>query len=91
MEDRHTLIPCFNVGASDGIHRQFVAVYDGHSSHRGSEHASRRLHEFIAQQEAVGACQVGVYGADGSVNVCVFGWGGLQTSFIVQQEAVRAG
>ncbi|GAB4815652.1 hypothetical protein N2152v2_002698 [Parachlorella kessleri] len=57
MEDRHTVIPSFDVGARDGIPRQFVAVYDGHSSHRGSEHASRRLHEFIVAQHAVKECQ----------------------------------
>lgn len=37
---------------------QFVAVYDGHSSHHGSEHAARRVHEYIAAQRAVQQCKV---------------------------------
>lgn len=37
---------------------QFVAVYDGHSSHHGSEHAARRVHEFVASQPAVQQCKV---------------------------------
>lgn len=37
---------------------QFVAVYDGHSSHHGSEHASRRVHQYIAAQPAVQQCKV---------------------------------
>jgi hypothetical protein len=37
---------------------QFFAVYDGHSSARGSEHASRRVHEFIAAEPAIQQCQV---------------------------------
>lgn len=51
---------CSHLPASPPCHPalQFVAVYDGHSSHHGSEHASRRLHEFIAAQEAVRQCQV---------------------------------
>lgn len=32
---------------------QFAAVYDGHSSHHGSEHASRRVHQYIAAQKAI--------------------------------------
>ena len=37
---------------------QFVAVYDGHSSHHGSEHASRRVHQFVAAQPAIQQCSV---------------------------------
>ncbi|PSC67886.1 phosphatase 2C 24 [Micractinium conductrix] len=58
QEDRHTLIPDFSLpGPSKaGVPCQFMAVYDGHASHKGSEHASRRLHDYIAAQPAVQAC-----------------------------------
>ncbi|EFN51321.1 hypothetical protein CHLNCDRAFT_141080 [Chlorella variabilis] len=58
MEDRHTVIPDFRPkGAADpALPRQFVAVYDGHSSHHGSEHASRRVHQFVAAQPAIQQC-----------------------------------
>lgn len=39
--------------------KQLMAVYDGHASEHGSEHAARRLHEIISRQEAVKACKVG--------------------------------
>ncbi|PRW59402.1 integrin-linked kinase-associated serine threonine phosphatase 2C [Chlorella sorokiniana] len=58
MEDRHTVIPNFSIkGADPSLPRQFVAVYDGHSSHRGSEHAARRVHQYIAAQPAVQQCK----------------------------------
>jgi serine/threonine protein phosphatase PrpC len=54
MEDRHTLLANFlPPGSSPGVPRTFFAVYDGHSSALGSEHASRRLHEYVAAQPAV--------------------------------------
>jgi serine/threonine protein phosphatase PrpC len=60
MEDRHTVITDFQLpGGGGGPPRQFAAVYDGHSCYKGSEHASRRLHEIIAEQPAVQECTVG--------------------------------
>lgn len=63
MEDRATIAKNLNAMAPEGsstdlnIPRSFIAVYDGHSSARGSEHAARRLHHFIAAQSDVWACK----------------------------------
>jgi serine/threonine protein phosphatase PrpC len=60
MEDRHTLIKNFDLGTgAQPVPRSFIAVYDGHSSSRGAAHAARRLHEIIAQQQAVRAARGG--------------------------------
>lgn len=64
MHPLHAVIPQFLSDAPDStITRQFVVVFDGHSSHRGAEHASKRLHEFIAAQPAIQCAQVSAHAA----------------------------
>lgn len=59
MEDRHTILPDFQLSpTTSGIPHQFAAVYDGHCSARGSEHAADRLHELLAEQPEIQTCQV---------------------------------
>ncbi|KAL6774229.1 hypothetical protein ACKKBG_A24240 [Auxenochlorella protothecoides x Auxenochlorella symbiontica] len=58
MEDRHTILPDFQLSpTTSGIPHQFAAVYDGHCSARGSEHAADRLHELLAEQPEIQTCQ----------------------------------
>ncbi|KAG7667921.1 hypothetical protein Ndes2437B_g07967 [Nannochloris sp. 'desiccata'] len=50
MEDAYTMIKDYKIGDNMDVPAVFVALFDGHSSHRGSELASQRLHEIIAVQ-----------------------------------------
>jgi serine/threonine protein phosphatase PrpC len=50
MEDSYTMIKDYKIGDNMDVPAVFVALFDGHSSHRGSELASQRLHEILAEQ-----------------------------------------
>lgn len=61
MEDRHTLIDHFIIPNSETDNtrfpRQFMAVYDGHACFKGSEHASKRLHEILQGHDVLKKCK----------------------------------
>lgn len=54
MEDRHTVLPDFQLSPrSAGLPHQFAAVFDGHAGSRASELAAARLHDIIADQPEI--------------------------------------
>jgi len=50
MEDSYTMIKDYKIGDNMDVPAVFFALFDGHSSSRGSELASQRFHEILAAQ-----------------------------------------
>ncbi len=50
MEDSYTMIKDYKIGDNMDVPAVFVALFDGHAGHHGSELAAQRLHQILAEQ-----------------------------------------